>query len=209
MRDFKNKTVIAGLVTFIVFVGLAGHALAQKPNVVDGGNLWRITAYDDTSPIHKRWATQGICFLPYSPSGMHIQGIWYSTTFPDWNGRYSQEGDRLLMHGDYAKDVGHDGMVIELFTGTQTPDTGAGQWTEWREDGAFGRTIGFCNCRLVRVGFCKHLEGVKRMSPEQLMKMVKELSSKVKPRLRKDGKVSKIPMDPKAAPLPKVVQFKR
>jgi hypothetical protein len=47
------------------------------------------------------------------------------------------------------------------------------------------------------------------MSLKQLEKMVKELSSKVKPRLRKDGKGSKMPMDPEAAPLPKVVQFKR
>lgn len=211
MIDIKNKTAIAVLVTFIVVVGLAGHALAQtpNPNVFDGGNLWHITGYDDTSPSHMQVATQGICFLPYSQKGTHIQGIWYSTTFPDWNGRYSQEGDRLLMHGDYAKDVGHDGMVIELFAGTTPRDTGAGQWTEWREDGAFGMTIGFGNCRLVRVGFCKFPEGVEKMSFEQLEKMAKELSSKVKPRLRKDGKVSKMPMDPKAAPLPKVVQSKR
>jgi hypothetical protein len=64
MIYLKNKTAIAGLVTFIVVVGLAGHALAQKPNVVDGGNLWHITAYDDTSSSHLQWATQGICFLP-------------------------------------------------------------------------------------------------------------------------------------------------
>lgn len=209
MKDLKNKTAIAGLITFIVFVGLAGLALAQMPNVVAGGNLWQITAYDDTSSTHMQLGMQDICFLPYSQVGTHIQGIWYSTTFPDWNGRYSQEGDRLLMHGDYAGDVGHDGMVIELFAGTTPSDTGAGQWTEWREDGAFGRTIGFGNCRLVRVGSCKHPKGVEKMSLEQLDKTVKELSDKVKPRLRKDGKVSNMPMDSEAAPLPKVVQLER
>src|SRR5262245_30415421 len=121
-----------------------------SPNIYDGGNRWLITAFDDTSPAHNQWATQGICFLPYGGAGTHIQGIWYSDTFPNWRGRYSQEGDRILMHGDYANDVGHDGMVIELFGGRPVREEGAGQWTEWREYGANGKTIGFANTRIRR-----------------------------------------------------------
>ena len=32
---------------------------------------------------------------------------------------------------------------------------GAGHWVEWREDGKFGRTIGFANALLNRVGRCQ------------------------------------------------------
>jgi hypothetical protein len=32
---------------------------------------------------------------------------------------------------------------------------GAGHWVEWREDGKFGRTIGFANAVLTRVGRCQ------------------------------------------------------
>ena len=108
--------------------------LPPSPNVFDGGDRWLITAFNDASPEHQRMATQGICFLAYSRAGTHIRGIWFSDTFPNWNGRYSQEGDRVLMHGDYAQEIGHDGMMIELFAGTSCRDEGAGQWTEWREN---------------------------------------------------------------------------
>jgi len=38
--------------------------------------------------------------------GTSIQGVWYSTSYPDWNGRYYQEGDEVKMTGDFAKDTG-------------------------------------------------------------------------------------------------------
>ena len=184
--------------------GVAGSpALANsKPNVYDGGNRWLITAFDDTSPSHTQWATQGICFLPYAVVGTHIQGIWYSDTFPNWRGRYSQEGDRVLMHGDYAKDVGHDGMVIELGFGTSPRDVGAGQWTEWREYGANGATIGFANARLARVGRCQQTFGdITTLPPGTLEKMVDDVSARVPPRLRRDGKVAEAPLDLEQVPL--------
>jgi len=154
MRSLKFK--ITGLALFLSIVGLVAEANAQvpKPNVFDGGNRWLITAFDDSSSVHQQWATQGICFLPYAVSGTHIRGVWYSDTFPNWRGRYSQEGDNLLMHGNWANFGGSDGMVIDLFAGTSPKDVGGGQWTEWWNFGAYGTTVVFANTRLSRVGKC-------------------------------------------------------
>lgn len=160
------------------------------PNVFDGGNRWLITAYADASTRHQQLATQVICFLPYTRSGTHIRGAWYSLSFPNWNGRYSQEGDRVLMHGDYANNIGHDGMVIELFAGTSPRDEGAGQWTEWRENPGFGRTIVFANTKLRRRGRCPI---IKDASVDELPMAA--------PRFKLDGGVAENPLDEDQEPL--------
>ena len=91
----------AGMVTVaLAAVGAMAGAPAlanSKPNVYDGGNRWLITAFDDTAPQHTQWATQGICFLPYAQVGTHIQGIWYSDTFPELAGSL-QPGGRSGAH---------------------------------------------------------------------------------------------------------------
>jgi hypothetical protein len=205
VKEKFMKTMKVLFITGIVILGVAGAAVAQpRPNVYDGGNQWRITAYDDTSPAHQQWATQGICFLPYGVQGTAIVGVWYSNTFPNWRGRYAQEGDRVLMHGDYAQLVGHDGMVIDLFEGTSPQDEGAGQWTEWRETGAYGTTIGWANTRLRRAGKCAIPAGVDfaKMNRADIEKLAVELSGRVKPRLRKDGKPAESPLDRDQVPLP-------
>ena len=122
----------------------------HDPNVHDYGNRWEITAFLDNTPGHTQLATQGICFQPYAVVGTQIQGVWYSDTFPDWNGRYTQEGDHVQMHGDYARDVGHDGITFQI----HSRNRGAGHWFEWREDGAYGNTIGFGNMEINRVHKC-------------------------------------------------------
>lgn len=213
MRILKQKIMIAGLALFMGIVALAaGETSAQtpKPNVFDGGNRWLITYYDDCDTVHSEWATQGICFLPYKLCGAcGIRGAWYSDTFPDWNGRYMQEGDRLLMHGDYANNVGHDGMFIDLFAGTSPRDEGAGQWTEWRETGFYGTTIGFGNTRLRRVGKCPLPANadISKMTEAEIDKLSIELSRQVKPRLRKDGKPAEFPIDREQVPLPEERQY--
>lgn len=132
----------------------ASAAPAQGPDLVKAGNRWTITAYDDSSTIHQQWATQGICFYYAGTRGTHQLYYWVSDTFPDWNGRATQEGDQIVMHGDYARNVGHDGMEWELTTMLKN-DEGFGHWHEWREDSRYGRTIGFLNTKLKRVGNCR------------------------------------------------------
>lgn len=130
-----------------------------SPDLVKGGNRWTITFYNDESPNHDQWATQGICFAYAGVAGTHVRYRWWSDTYPDWNGMATQEGDEVTMHGDYAKDVGHDGMKWDVVTSLPKAE-GAGHWWEWREDGSFGNTIGWGNAKLARVGACQipHLE---------------------------------------------------
>jgi hypothetical protein len=204
-RNFKSGMTIKGLIFFMCLFSFVSEASAQipKPNVFDGGNRWLITAFDDSSSVHQEWATQGVCFLPYAVSGTQIQGIWYSDTYPGWSGRYSQEGDRVLMHGNWGNDVGSDGMVIELFAGTSPRDVGAGQWTEWFNAGTHGSTVGFLNTRLARVGKCRTPTGIDptKMSQAELEKLAADLSNEPKPRLRTDGREAVSPTDPEQVPL--------
>jgi hypothetical protein len=196
---------LAFVVTLLGSILTAGAALAQpRPNVFDGGNQWRITGYFDNSIVHQQAATQCVCFLPYAASGTQVQGAWYSCSFPNWRGRYAQEGDRVLMHAEFGGGAGHDGMVIELFAGTSPSDEGAGQWTEWLEGGAFGTTIAFGNCRLRRAGRCPLPANVdlSKLSRAEIDKLAVDLSNKVKPRLRTDGKPAQSPLDPAQVPLP-------
>lgn len=176
------------LIASILLMGASAAVMAvppHLPSVHTGGNLWTITAHNDPSPVHATWATQGICFLPPAVVGTHERGYWYSTTFPDWNGVYSQEGDQLFMHGDYAKDVGHDGMNINI----DTARTAGGHWHEWRENGAFGITIGFVNATMQRVGQCKPI------TPGELPTL------SIPPRYLLDGRVAQTPSEPDQRPV--------
>jgi hypothetical protein len=117
-------------------------------------NQWFITAFDDTTPSHTELATQIICFNPPSNFGTNTMGTWYSISFPDWNGLWFQEGDLVIMTGDYTRDTGHDEIHFDL-AAAERPTVSTGQWTEWREDGAFGVLIGKANARLERRGRCR------------------------------------------------------
>lgn len=207
MKILKHKIMSLGLAFLMGFVGFIGEAAAQapRPNVFDGGNRWLITSYPDCDPQHPQWATQGICFLPYKTCGAcGIQGAWYSDTYQGWRGRYMQEGDRLLMHGNWAKFGGSDGIVIDLFAGTSPRDEGAGQWIEWLNTGTNGTPDFFFNTRLRRVGKCQLTPAAdaSRMSQAEVDRLALELSERVKPRLRKDGRPAEHPADPEQVPLP-------
>lgn len=181
--------------TSLLLMGAAAPALAvppHTPSIYAGGNLWSITAYNDADPAQAQWATQYICFLPPAVVGTHERGVWYSLSFPDWNGTYSQEGDQVFMYGDYAKDVGHDGIQISL----DTARTASGHWKEWRENGAFGITIGFLNTTLQRIGTCKTFT-----PPTAGWGSFDWTALNIPPRFLLDGKVAQFPVEPKQRPL--------
>ena len=186
IRILTAAMIVAAL-TLGMFWAPEISAQVPKPNVYDGGNRWLITGFIDQTPDHQEVATQVICFGPYVNYGTGITGVWYSLSFPDWNGIYYQEGDEVKMTGDYAKDVGHDHMTL-FHTTYDHPQKPRGMafkdWTEWREDGAFGRIIGFANARMTRSGRCPHPKGVGAA----MEKRVLELSLKIPPRLMKDSK---------------------
>ena len=167
-----KKKGISKIATLIAGAALLSSMTVQAvpphlPDLVKGGNRWLITFYDDSSFTHNRWATQGLCFFKTSDVGTHTRYVWYSDTFPDWNGRATQEGDQIFMHGDYAADVGHDGMEWEIVTNSYKNE-GTGHWKEWREDRRFGRTIGWGNAKFTRVGKCLHADTI---SPDEAGKI--------------------------------------
>ena len=203
MKQF-NKHAVAVAISSLIFSSTVS-AQPPKPNVFDGGNKWHITFYNDPTVNHDQWATQEICFLPYAVVGTSIQGSWYSTSFPDWNGRYYQEGDEVKMTGDYAKDVGHDHMTL-LHTTYDVPTKVRGMafkdWTEWREDGAFGNIIGWGNTRVVRVGKCDNtgdIGGIGILTAEQLKGLESqalEISYSLPDRLTIKGEIAGYPGHP-------------
>jgi hypothetical protein len=135
---------------------LALPASAQapySPNLVDGGNKWFIDAYNDTDPDHIALATPGICFEYAGVVGTHQQYTWYSDTFLGWRGTASQEGDQVFMHGVYANGQGRDAIQVRIII--DAPRHGSvGHWQEWRDNGAYGKTVGFANARMIRNGNC-------------------------------------------------------
>lgn len=145
----------ASLMASAVFV-LALPASAQppySPNLVDGGNKWFIDAYNDTDPDHVALATPGICFEYAGVVGTHQQYTWYSDTFLGWQGTASQEADQVFMHGVYANGEGHDAIQVRIII--DAPRHGSvGHWQEWRDNGAYGKTVGFANARMIRNGNC-------------------------------------------------------
>lgn len=179
----------------LAMVLLAPKAQAQpRPNVFDGGNLWYITFYDDTSPVHQQWATQVICFSPYVTVGTTIQGFWFSLSFPNWNGRYMQEGDEVRMTGDYAADIGHDSMEFRHTESDQNHmGEGQGTWDEWREDGGFGKIIGWGNTRLRRNSKCfPHGTGTTTPTVAEWERTALALSQQLPDRMRRNPRLGAV-----------------
>lgn len=199
--DTLMKKVTAMVCGTLLFTGTAS-ALPPYPNVFDGGNLWELTFYNDPTNNHQQWATQEICFLPYSIVGTSIQGVWFSTSFYDWNGLYYQEGDEVKMTGDYARDVGHDHMTL-IHTTYDAPGIANAMafkdWTEWREDRRYGFIIGWANAKLERVGKCPiPIDNIDITPiPPDILKMVEEealqFSLKLPERLTVTGEVAAYP----------------
>jgi len=195
-----NKYAAQIAISSLLFSG-AALANPPKPNVFDGGNRWHITFYNDSTSTHQQWATQEICFLPYNVVGTSIQGVWYATSFPDWNGRYYQEGDEVKMTGDYARDVGHDHMTLIHTTYGGKGSLAFKDWTEWREDRKYGRIIGWGNARLKRVGYCRVPRGIdqpaRASALRRLENQAQTISSALPERLTVDGEVATSPGDSK------------
>jgi hypothetical protein len=152
------KNTLKNILSISALSLLSVSALANPPfypGLTNEGNRWTITFYDDSSPTHAQWATQGLCFYDQGNFGTQRRYIWVSDTYPDWNGRAVQEGDQIFMHGDFQypwgrANGGHDGMEWQIHSLRE----GAGHWKEWVENSSVGTTIGFGNAKFVRTGKC-------------------------------------------------------
>jgi hypothetical protein len=131
----------------------------HRPDLTTNGNMWRVSAFLDATPGHAFIGQQDICFFPAGVVGTHQRYVWVSLAFPNWNGRATQEGDQIFMHGDFiiptpaAKIDGHDSSQWEL-VGFDDKAFGAGHWKFWAEFGVFGTTLAYTNVSLNRIGKC-------------------------------------------------------
>lgn len=162
------------------------------PNLVKGGNRWVATAYDDASTTHKQlqfggqFSTAVYCFSFENNVGTHDRYTYYSETFDTLEGRATQEGDHVVMHGDFGIDiagttfnnVGHEAIVWDLVTQSYK-DQGFGDYTSWFETDhpGYGKTLAFANIRMVRSGYCKAVEkddaiGAEFLVPRELEPLV-------------------------------------
>ena len=190
----------------LVFVLLlASFASAQpQPNIFTGGDRWLVTAFDDSAPNHSEIATHVLCFFQSSPGGVvgtHVRGVWFSTSFPNWRGRFSQEGDRVVLHGEFGDRVGHDAGVFDLYAGTSPNDEAAGDWVEWFESGNPDTSGVFASVRLRRSGSCIPPPGLTKMSGADLDKAVAELAAQVPKRMKTDGTAARWPFEAGQAPI--------
>ncbi len=120
-----TKTLASIAVAALLAPGSATSASAQGNTAV---GLWRVTAFDDTSPNLNFQATQDICIRP--------DGTWHGTTFPNWFGRWFQKGANAAGNGNHVALVGNfidadgndtfelDFVNSDLMTGT---------WREWTD----------------------------------------------------------------------------
>jgi hypothetical protein len=192
------------VVLSVVLLITAAAAAQPQPSLTESGNRWLLSGWEDSSPDHAVLPTQTICFFRSGVNGTHVVGVWSATTFPNWRGRWAQEGDRVFIYGEFGDRAGHDSMVIDLFGGPTPSDQAWGKWVEWTESTPFDTTVRFANARLQRDGFCMPPPGIAdptKVGAETLEKAVAELAVKVPPRLKADGKPARTPAEPGQVPL--------
>lgn len=109
------------------------------------------------------------------------------------------------MIGDYANNVGHDHMTLQHTT-YDVPGSVRGMafkdWTERREDGAYGNIIGWGNTKLERVGRCPITQGIDSVGKLTLddLKLLEydalDISFSLPDRLTVKGVVARFPGQP-------------
>lgn len=149
--SLAKTAMLAGMLT------ISSVAMAQppySPDMIKTGNMWSFKAYDDAAVDQNQLvAAQKICFEYAGVSGNHQLYTWYSATFAGWSGKAVQEGDKIYLHGDFAKGNGHSSIQMETLV--EPPIHGsAGTWQEWRDDGQGGVTVSFAKTRALRTGNC-------------------------------------------------------
>jgi hypothetical protein len=161
------------------------------------GTLYSITFYDDTSTTHTQWATQQICVVQGPPQGSNATGLWYSTSYYRWIGRWRQEGDQIFMTGDFWSGPGNDAIQLELVT---TRDEAYGHWDEWIEDGSYGGWLGKGNTKVAKLGACNwnpppRGNAVMAETWEEIEKAALAAAERAPVRYLRDGSLAK-PSDP-------------
>jgi len=143
---------------FMTLPAMAGPP--HDPDLVSAGNLWQVEAYLDASPNHLTLGQAKICFFLTGFVGTHQRYDWVAINYPAWNGRATQEGDQVFMHGDFpfvvgdVKYEGHDASEWQVISGGKKA-VGGGHWQFWAELGKLGTNLAFTNVAFSRIGSCQ------------------------------------------------------
>lgn len=165
----RDSLAIGALVT-LAFSAVAFAGPPHQPDLINTGNLWEMTTYDDKDPNHVQLVTQGICFEnAVINTGTHQRLRWCSTTVQGWKGWAQQEGDQVFMHGNYIpmpspipppETIGSTALQWEIVTEAIDEGTkGFGHCVDWHKIvpdvlNTYGYTKVFANVKFIRVGEC-------------------------------------------------------
>lgn len=220
MRSEKSTSKTLVLIFVFLMFGAAHNALAdQKPSIYydaagNVANYWTVTFFDDTSPAHNQWATQGLCFSPAVPRGTGWEGRVVSLTFPNWSGvYYTDTGDIYELKMNYAPVTsqhfaGNDFISFSLHTANR----GAGErgWDEWR-DGLPSSWNVWGNTEVNRVGRCRQFSNIKDIP--QIEEIILKVQSEIEVRQTDRGELAATPIssfqgDPREVlPTPEGVEY--
>jgi len=171
-----------------LFISTPSYAAPQHFPAVDQASspatLWRVTFYDDTANNHTQWATQDICFLQGPVQGSNTTGIWYSTTYYRWIGRWRQEGDQVKMTGNFWTDRGNDAMSWEIAV---VDREGHGHWDEWVDNGTYGAWLAKGNAKFVKLGTCAWQPPITVTVWAEIERLVLQQAELAPRRVRADG----------------------
>lgn len=149
-NKYAKTAVAAAFIAALVWAGVASANPPHFPNLITNGSEWTLSGYDDSAPTHTFLATHRICFTFLGNVGTHMRYRWSSSTLPGWDGIATQEGDQVMMHGDYKENFVHDAMIWEIATNDKY-NFGTGHWVEWYEDAGTGKTMKFANVYMKRI----------------------------------------------------------
>lgn len=121
-----TKALALTTVAALLLLGNATCSWAQANTAV---GKWSLTFFDDNDPGMSQLATQEICIRP--------DRTWYSTTFPNWGGRWFQKGtnpagigDHVRLFGVFGGGTGADAAELDFVN----VDLMTGPWAVWRTD---------------------------------------------------------------------------
>ncbi|NQY80492.1 MAG: hypothetical protein HRT47_09290 [Candidatus Caenarcaniphilales bacterium] len=196
----NSKKLIALLFVFAMLQSnFAGAVVPHLPDLVQNGNLWRFTYYNDASPSHDTLFGEPICFDYEFTLGTHQRYRWYVQSNPSISGKASQEGDQITMMGDYfLGPIGIDISIMkahqwELTTDEKKRSMGTGHHQIYLRQGDLQRSAHF-NMFARRAGFCQ--SDIPQDDPTQIPSfepdVEREVIEEVKDIVRKARRIQQI-----------------
>ena len=148
-------------IAMMLQVAQAGAVVPHLPDLVQNGNLWKFTYFNDASTTHNISYSEPICFESEATVGTHQRYRWYVQSNPNISGKASQEGDQITMIGDYffgslgARYTYAKSLQWELTSDERNRNgSGMGHHQIYLRYGDYQASAHF-NLHATRAGFCR------------------------------------------------------